>query len=738
MTGGASINFTGISLTPETEGRIMEDVELLKGGLKGEPHHTGGGYSQRRIPRREVRKGEMDSRIRQILWEYPRGLTVDEVGRELPLNRSSTARHLDALARSGEIESHTYGQTRVFSLPRRVSLASTLVEPSPLVLVLSGDLRVLDVNDPLLSVFRLRREDLLGKPLPETRLAAYAGEKLLGEIRKGARGKAGLLETESLVGDAQYTFRARITPLSSSRKAKGLVVSLEDITGMALHRRQLEELTDRETLGLLSSNPGLLEEILQRREEEERMQLVQASMDQADLPALWVGRDGRLFRVNHAAAAILGYEVEELARLAFSDVDPAHSPGTRGSLWDTLKARASTSFESRFRTKAGDTIPVEIRASHLMHRDQEFGLLLFEEITRRKEAEEVLIAREATLRVFSDANPDPSFLVDTEGRVLLANRAAAALLRTDMHRLIGTSLFDAIPENAAVAREALKEVLEKRHTGSFAEEISGRYFYTVLSPLLDPSGEVGRIAIFARDFTDRKRMEDALRHANERLHLLTAVTRHDVLNDIAALAMYLELQSAGRGAEGSGQELAGKLDSLVKSLRRKMEFTRDYADLGMKEPSWEDAAGAVARAVAAMDTGALRVDLDLPALEIHADPLFERAISNLVDNTLRHGEQATFIRFRALVEGDACTLIVEDDGVGIPPELKESVFRPGYGRHTGFGLFLIREILGITGMSISEKGEPGRGTRFEIRIPRGGFRLKDGAGGAYGEARVLA
>jgi PAS domain S-box-containing protein len=548
---------------------------------------------------------------------------VDEVGRALPLNRSSTARRLDALARSGEIESQTYGQTRVYTLPRRVSLASALGDPSPLVLVLSGDLRVLEVNDPLLSVFRLRGEDLLGRHIQDTPLAAYTGDRLLREVRKGARGKAGLLETESLVGDARYTFRARITPLSSSRKAKGLVVSMEDITGLALHRRRLEGAMDRDTLELLSSNPRLVEEILQRRQEEERMRLIHSSMDQAALPALWVGRDGYLIRVNRAAAAFLGYPEEELARMAFPDLDPGMAPAAWESFWNTLKAGGSASFEGRLRTKAGDTVAVEVRASHLTHRDREFGLLLLEEITRRKEAEEALLAREA-----------------------------------------------------------------------------------------------------------------ALRQANERLRLLTAVTCHDVLNDVAALGMYLELLSAETGARISGQEVAGNLDALVRSLRRRMEFARDYSDLGMKEPRWEELAGMVARAVAAMDTGALRVDLGLPALEIYADPLFERAISNLVDNTLRHGGHATFIRFRALVEEDACTLMVEDDGVGVSPGLKESIFRPGDGRHTGFGLFLIREILGITGMQIRETGEPGRGARFEIRIPRSGFRLKEGLGGAYDDARV--
>jgi hypothetical protein len=69
--------------------------------------------------------------------------------------------------------------------------------------------------------------------------------------------------------------------------------------------------------------------------------------------------------------------------------------------------------------------------------------------------------------------------------------------------------------------------------------------------------------------------------------------------------------------------------------------------------------------------------------------------------------------------------------VGIPREKKEAIFRPGFGRHSGPGLFLVREILGITGMEIRETGEPGHGARFEIRIPSGGFRVKDRSGRAF-------
>jgi sensor histidine kinase regulating citrate/malate metabolism len=68
-------------------------------------------------------------------------------------------------------------------------------------------------------------------------------------------------------------------------------------------------------------------------------------------------------------------------------------------------------------------------------------------------------------------------------------------------------------------------------------------------------------------------------------------------------------------------------------------------------------------------------------------------------------------------------IICEDDGVCVPGNVKQKIFNRGYFQHTGFGLYLSREIVSITGFSIEETGEPGTGARFEIHIPEGAFRF---------------
>ncbi len=67
-------------------------------------------------------------------------------------------------------------------------------------------------------------------------------------------------------------------------------------------------------------------------------------------------------------------------------------------------------------------------------------------------------------------------------------------------------------------------------------------------------------------------------------------------------------------------------------------------------------------------------------------------------------------------------LLCEDDGMGIIEEDKRRLFTKGFGKHTGLVLFLCREILSITGITITENGIPGKSARFEITVPKGGYR----------------
>jgi signal transduction histidine kinase len=136
-------------------------------------------------------------------------------------------------------------------------------------------------------------------------------------------------------------------------------------------------------------------------------------------------------------------------------------------------------------------------------------------------------------------------------------------------------------------------------------------------------------------------------------------------------------------------------------------------------PLWQNVKDVIGRATMNFAHPGLTITIDIEDTEIFADPLLEKVFYNLVDNAIRYGEHVTVIRFFYQISDRGLGLICEDNGVGVPEEAKDRIFERGVGKNTGMGLFLTREILMITGITIREAGKPGSGARFEMIIPNG-------------------
>jgi signal transduction histidine kinase len=169
-------------------------------------------------------------------------------------------------------------------------------------------------------------------------------------------------------------------------------------------------------------------------------------------------------------------------------------------------------------------------------------------------------------------------------------------------------------------------------------------------------------------------------------------------------------------------DMLDKEESALKAVHRQIDFTREYYNLGVKSPLWQNICETSTRAYSQFIT-TVAFTCDTHDLEIYADPLLEKVFYNLFDNAIRHGDRITQIRIYCVREGSDLLLIFGDDGQGILPENKERIFSRGFGKHTGLGLFLTREILAITRIEITETGEYEKGARFEFRIPQGLYRF---------------
>ncbi len=328
-------------------------------------------------------------------------------------------------------------------------------------------------------------------------------------------------------------------------------------------------------------------------------------------------------------------------------------------------------------------------------------------------------------------------VVNGHGQVVEANPAATELLGLDSRSPVGLPLeeaaqrFPALPGAVGTAGET--EVHDPGRT---------RTAVVSTAPLADGPNSTGGTVVLIRDVTLHRSAEQSLAQktadleaANRRLSLLATFTRHDLANHLVALEGYLSLlREEPRGPSAPG--LIERLAAAVGRVRVLSAFMSDYPAIGVQPPLWLELRATAGRAARGVGLDEIALDNRLPEVAVLADPLLERVFAALIENAARHGGGATRVLLTAEETDDAVVLVVEDDGAGVPWADKERIFERGFGRNTGLGLFLAREILGSMEMTIAETGLPGHGARFEIRVPAARVRPAPGSGREAGGLAV--
>ncbi|NLD56579.1 MAG: PAS domain S-box protein [Methanomicrobiales archaeon] len=342
----------------------------------------------------------------------------------------------------------------------------------------------------------------------------------------------------------------------------------------------------------------------------------------------------------------------------------------------------------------------------------------------------------------ADGQPDYIIVYSKDGNIRYVNPAFSRTMGYSPDQMIGTPFLSYVPE--ALRAEAAAGMTERQDTreGPLFEmaltSANGNFRSVIVKGRPIRFGSDPATLLFLIDITRRKTLEDelmaradelqrisaAFRQANRKLTLLTTITRHDINNQLTVLKGYLELLAPLQ----ADQKLVGycaKAEEAAERIAAMIRFTREYEEIGTSVPLWHDARALVDAALSQAPVGDVLVRNDILAgMEIFADPLVEKVLYNLMDNAVRYGTTITTIRFSAQEKDGTLMLVCEDDGTGVLPDEKERIFERGFGKNTGLGLALSREILDITGITIRENGEPGKGARFEMMVPPGAWRAR--------------
>jgi PAS domain S-box-containing protein len=329
-------------------------------------------------------------------------------------------------------------------------------------------------------------------------------------------------------------------------------------------------------------------------------------------------------------------------------------------------------------------------------------------------------------RGLMDHANDAIFIADAATGILIdANRKARELIgrtpeeirtmhQADLHPPDKKDLFpDIFLHHAHEGTSLQTEIIadsDKRHIPVIAS-----------ATIIDLGGRRCVLEIF-HDISDIKMAQDALQLANKKLNLLAEITRHDIRNKLTVMGGYLDLIKE-RPSESQHSMYVRKMKDTVSIIGENIEFTRLYQNLGIVAPAWQNIHEAFFSACTHVDIKKIRVQSDSEGFEIYADPLLERVFYNLVENAILHGHRVSMVRISACESPAGLILALEDDGIGIPDPDKTRVFTKGFGKNTGLGLFLVKEILSITSITIEENGEYQRGARFEMHVPKEMYRI---------------
>jgi signal transduction histidine kinase len=166
-----------------------------------------------------------------------------------------------------------------------------------------------------------------------------------------------------------------------------------------------------------------------------------------------------------------------------------------------------------------------------------------------------------------------------------------------------------------------------------------------------------------------------------------------------------------------------QLKSAILTLQSQVTYTQVYQDIGAFDPRWQDFQKVIPSLVI---PDSVTFTWDKENVLVFADPMVDKVFMILLENSLTHGKNVSAISLGIRKTESGLLFTWEDNGVGVAEGEKEQIFEKGFGKNTGLGLFLAREILALTGISIRETGIEGKGAKFDILVPSEFYRIKPG------------
>jgi len=566
--------------------------------------------------------------------------------------------------------------------------------------IITHDLRGrISATNKAIEEYGLRQDQLIGKNILKFVSKKY-WPKLVKQLSDIAQGNPTEGEIEVITPTGKRNAEYRSSPVRQEGKVIGVQTVIRDIT----ERKKAEEAI---------------------RESEEKFKSI---FESAADGLVYLDRLGSILDINRKALEIFGGARDELLGKNFTRIGIfSHKEIlTLARNFAGILRGKTILLNVTIKNKNGQTISTECSASLLRINDKTMIAAVIRDVTERKKAELAILEGRERFESLFVKNPEATAHVDSKFEVLDVNPRFTELFGYTKEEARGRTLDSLIVPDGKI--EEAKELNKKAVKGYVYHDTMRKTKNGALVPISVSAAPIvvqgmitGYVAVY-KDIAHLKKTEEALTVMNEKLRVVGGLTRHDARNKLSLVTTNAYLAKRRLAENSEVRDYLEEIGAAVNDVVGIFDFAKIYEMLGVEKPTYIDVENTVNDVVSLFPTlKTVRVTNNCHGLKVLADSLLRQAFYNLVDDSLKYAQNLTQIKvYYERADNDHLKIIYKDNGAGIPFDKKPKLFQKGFttGKGSGYGLYLIQKMMEIYGWTIEETGEPGKGARFVMKIPK--------------------
>ncbi len=455
---------------------------------------------------------------------------------------------------------------------------------------------------------------------------------------------------------------------------------------------------------------------------------------------LLIHRDGIIVFVNNITSNFFGYSRNELIGSdLFLYLRQDDWEIVRENISRMVRGELVSDYEVQVIDRFNKSHNVIVKTTLTQYQQEQAILTILTDVTHIREAESSLIDKnlieyeelsktfDKLSKVFNTTSILMAISTVDEGRFVDVNNAFLTILGYSREEVIGHTSSDLhIFDDPRLRMEKKDEALQRDGVRDLEVKVrakNGEIYTGICSCHPITIQDKTYFLSVMNDITERIKIDNALHITNQKLNLLNSITLHDINNQIVILSGFASILEESE-ISLRVKEYAKKILLASEKIISMIQFSREYHKIGISSPEWLNVKELVNQAFSEVSPGSVTLENNIRHnAEIFSDPLISKVFFNIIENSVRHGGSINKITCSSFETEKGITFTIEDDGTGIPGDMKEKIFEREYGKNTGLGLFITREILGITGITIYETGQSGLGARFELHVPKQSYRI---------------